>query len=76
MQYLPPYCYKCENYIEGPKYIGDTAKCKAYPDGIPKNIFFEGARCPKIPEEIIEAEKKKELEQALEQLEREMNKLK
>ena len=33
-------CLRCANYISGDLTLGDTIKCKAFPDGIP-DIYFD-----------------------------------
>ena len=49
MQYSQPECYKCKFFKSSPNTIGGKAICSAYPNGIPKKIFFEGSSCSKRP---------------------------
>ena len=49
MQFLQPKCYKCRFFKSAPKTIGGKAICTAYPNGIPKKVFFEGGVCSKKP---------------------------
>ena len=49
MQYGEPQCYKCKMFKSAPKTIGGKALCSAYPNGIPKKIFFESGKCSKAP---------------------------
>ena len=49
MQYTQPECYKCKFFKSAPKTIGGKAICVAYPNGIPKRIFFEAGKCSKKP---------------------------
>ena len=49
MEYNKPLCYKCSLFRSAPKTIGGKATCSAYPNGIPKKIFFEGGNCFRYP---------------------------
>lgn len=49
MQYTQPECYKCKFFKSAPKTIGGKAICVAYPNGIPKRIFFKAGNCSKKP---------------------------
>lgn len=49
MQYTQPKCYNCRFFKSAPKTIGGKAVCTAYPNGIPKKIFFESGACSKKP---------------------------
>lgn len=49
MQYKQPKCLNCKLFKSAPKVIGGKATCLAYPNGIPKKIFFEAGNCTKKP---------------------------
>jgi len=49
MQTSIPKCYSCPNFQGAPNTIGAKAKCKAYANGVPNSIFFEGKSCSKRP---------------------------
>jgi hypothetical protein len=39
-KYLPPQCLECSNLREQPDHVGEKAKCEAFPDAIPDEIYF------------------------------------
>lgn len=47
MQFQEPLCLRCKLFKSAPKSIGGKATCVAYPNGIPKSIYFEGKNCSK-----------------------------
>lgn len=49
MEYRQPDCLNCPLLKSVPKTIGGKAVCTAYPNSIPKSIFFEGKVCTRKP---------------------------
>lgn len=43
--YSPPMCSTCAKLKAVPKFIGDLAKCTAYPKGVPRKIYFQSGDC-------------------------------
>jgi hypothetical protein len=45
MQYPAPKCYGCKFLRKLPEFIGENAKCKKYPNGVPRKVFFMANPC-------------------------------